>query len=350
MFFFKKKILGTGALVDTRDSAAKQKDYYFNELVATSAPVNWTEKQKSEWRKFPIYSQNGSGSCVAQTMAKLLGVIYWLSNNVYVHFSATDIYQQRSNKPTAGMSGVEAFDIAKKGVTLEELVPSQNMTDAQMDLADIPQYKKEVGKIFQVPNYVLLRTGDIDTIASIIQTTGKAVMTWFYFTHDEWTNEPSVKNSKLSLTGTGVSRHSVTAVDFTLYKGKKALIIEDSWGTSYGLAGQRIITEDFFKARNWFAGYPITFKFLEESTDKPKYTFLTNLEFGMTTNAVIELQNILKYEGLFPANIDSTGYYGAITRTAVEKFQDKYDVAHLGNAGYGFVGPKTRAQLNKLYS
>jgi len=348
--FFKKKIKGTGALLDNRTTTAKAKDYHFNELVSSATPVMWVEKSKNEWRKFPIFNQDGSGSCVAQTLAKLLGVSYWLSNNIYIHFSATHIYQQRANKPNSGMIGVDAFDVAKNGVTLEELVPSQNMTDAQMDLVDIPQYKKDVGKIFQITNYILPPIQDIETIASIIQETGKAVMVWFYFISNEWTNEPTVIDTTLSVMNEKVSRHSVAAVDFTLYKGKKALIIEDSWGTSYGVAGQRIITEEFFNKRNWFTGYVMTFKFQTESIDKPIYTFTQNLEFGMTSNSIIQLQNILKYEGLFPANIKSTGYYGAITRTAVEKFQDKYNVAHSGDAGYGFVGPKTRAQLNNLYS
>ena len=65
---------------------------------------------------------------------------------------------------------------------------------------------------------------------------------------------------------------------------------------------------------------------------------------------VVFLQDVLKYGGLFPFNTQSTGYFGAITKVAVQKFQDKYDIAHLGNAGYGRVGPKTREKLNQLYS
>ncbi len=339
----------SGANIDTRTEAEKAKDYHQREIVAAINPVTWREKPQSEWRKFPIFNQNGSGSCVAQTLAKLLGILYWLRENVYVHFSATHIYQRRSNKPAGGMAGVEAFKIAQEGVTLEVLTPSQNMTDAQMDAAEVDQYKKDVGAIFKVPNYVQLDTKDIDVIASTIEATKKGVMVWFYFRSDEWIERPTVKDTTLNLNAPSTARHSVTAVDYTLYQGKKAIIIEDSWGTSYGVAGQRIIDEDFFKARNWFAAYPIDFKFAEATTPKPVANFKKDLVFGMTDPDVKILQDVLKYEGLFPLNADSTGYFGAITKTHVQELQDRYKIAVATDPGYGRVGPRTRALLNAKY-
>jgi len=349
----------SGANIDLRTEAEKEKDYHFEEIVASVNPVNWVEKPRDQWRKFPIFNQDGSGSCVAQTLAKLLGVLYWLKNQVYVHFSATHIYQQRSNKPAGGMAGVNAFEIAKNGVTLEELVPSQSMSDAQMDAVEIPQYKKDVGAVFKVPNYVQVSARDIETIASIIQTTGKAVMVWFYFQYDEWTEHPVVKNLSLDLYAASTCRHSLPAVDFTLVNGKKCLIIEDSWGPNAGVGGQRVIDEDFFKVRNWFAAYPVNFKFFDESNPaptpvptptKPKHTFNIDLQFGMRSTEVTALQNVLKYEGTYPTNTDSTGYFGAITKSAVQKFQDKYGIASAKDPGYGRCGPKTRAKLNSIYS
>ena len=43
-----------------------------------------------------------------------------------------------------------------------------------------------------------------------------------------------------------------------------------------------------------------------------------------------------------------TTRFGSLTLRAVQKFQVKYGLAKAGNAGYGFVGPKTRAKLNEL--
>lgn len=342
----------SGALLDTRLSEEKERDYTQKEIVASISPVNWVEKPQSQWRKFPIFNQNGSGSCVAQTLAKIMGVMYWLINGVYVHFSATHIYQRRNNKPQPGMAGVEAFDIARDGVTLEELVPSQNLTDEQMDGVMIAPYKEDVGKIFALPKYVQTNIQDIDTIASTIQATGKAVMVWFYFNIDEWTEVPTIKYPELTaLTAQG--RHSVAAVDFTMYQGKKALIIEDSWGTSYGMAGQRVITEDFFKVRNFFAAYPINFRFQEPTpVNKPSYTFTVPLTYGQQNIDITGLQNILKYEGMFPGNADSTGYYGEITRKGVLAFQQKYAVdtpENLAALNGKRVGSLTIKKLNELY-
>jgi hypothetical protein len=326
----------------------------FPELVKTPAAVNWVEKKPDMWRKFPIFDQDGSGSCVAQTAAKLLGVSYYLDNEQYVHFSATDIYQQRVNKPSGGMASNDVFKIVStNGATLEELVPSQGMNDAQMDAVNIPDYKREVGRVFRVKNYISVPAGNIDTIASIIQTTGKAVMVWFFFNYNEWTDVPAIKDSTLDNTSAKALRHSVTAVDFTLYQGKKAIIIEDSWGPTYGLGGQRVITEDFFKTRNYFAGYLMNFQFdTGDTINKPHAQFTASMEFGQKNGEIRVLQDILKYEGLFPANVESTGYYGGITAKAVYQFQTKYKVAsqvELDNLQGMVAGPKTIEKLNELY-
>ena len=354
----KKTKKGFGAIEDTRPQSKKDRDFKFVETVASVNPVNWVVKKT--WRKFPVYDQNGSGSCVAQTVAKMLGIMYWLLNGVYVHFSATHVYQRRSNKPQAGMIGMDAGEIAMSGVTLEELVPSQKMTDSEMDNVQIEEYKVKVGEIFKSSTPIVLPFGGIDVIASTIQTTGKPVMLWFFFDLPEWTVTPLIKNPNLDKS-VAEGRHSVTGVDFTLLSkdhtsdkklwGKKAIIIDDSWGTSYGQKGQRFITEDFFNSRNYFAMYFQGFKFSQGASVKPQYTFKRDLEYKPSAPVtygdpdVVALQNILKYEGLFPHNVDSTGYFGSLTKQKVIEFQAKYHISPQS----GFVGALTRAKLNELY-
>lgn len=336
-----RKKLQSGANIDTRTPEQKAKDWHAKEVVASAAPVDWTTKDPATWRKFPIFNQDGSGSCVAQTEAKELGIMRFLKDNIYVHFSATDIYQRRDPK-NSGMGAINARQIATAGVTLEVLTPSQNMNDAQMDAAIVEDYKHKVGEVFAVPNYLELPTKDIEAIASTIQATGKGVMVWFYFKIEEWTPRPTVIDPTLTVE-TGL-RHSVTAVDWSLVGGKKCLIIDDSWGTSFGVAGQRVIDEDFFRARNWHASYLINFKFDVPVDIKPHHVFLVDLEFGQTNDEIKALQYCLKYEKLFPSNADSTGYFGNVTKTAVIAFQAKYGISQIGR-----VGPTTRAKLNELY-
>lgn len=348
-----------GAVEDQRPIKEKEQDFTFDEIVASADPVDWKEKDRSTWRKFPIFAQNGSGSCVAQTSAKEMGIMRWLEDGEYIHFSATHIYQQRFNRPNGGMAAVDARRIVRNsGATLEVLAPSQSMTDAEMDGQVIESYKKEVGKVFAVPNYIELPTGDIDKIASVIQKTGKGVMVWFYFLYKEWTNVPVIKNK--NLLRKDALRHSVCAVDYTIYNGKKALIIEDSWGEHYGFEGQRVITEDFFNARNWYAGYLVNFRYQTEEQKsnnlvdpKIKHTFSSDLFKGQKNSDVQALQKILKHEGLFPSNVDCTGYYWSVTAQAVDAFQRKYNVAskaELDSVMGSVVGEKTRKKLNELYS
>lgn len=350
-----------GVVDDTRDEVEKLSDFKQSELVsAFTAPI-WKEKTLDQCRNFPIFNQDGSGSCVAQTMAKLLGINYYNDNGVYVHFSATHIYQRRANKPSAGMGGIDVFEIARKGVTLEELVPSQNMSDTAMDNAEIADYKHKVGEIFKSGNYLFLNNGDIDQVASTIEATKKGVMIWIFAQFDEWTEVPTIKNPSLTKE-TAPVRHSITAVDYMLHNGKKALVIEDSWGVGYGKGGRRIITEDFFNARNYFAGYVTNFKFGETVTPevvKPYY-FNLNMEFVDSTSnplhnvqkgEVVQLQKVLQKQGYFPANVDCTGYYGAVTAKAVLAWQlaNKIDtVESLTKLKGHYFGSKSRDFINKI--
>ncbi|MDO8469619.1 MAG: peptidoglycan-binding protein [bacterium] len=78
----------------------------------------------------------------------------------------------------------------------------------------------------------------------------------------------------------------------------------------------------------------------------PRTAFNRPLGAGSKGADVTALQNILKNEGLL--NVSATGYFGALTESAVKAFQEKYNIAKPGDSGYGFVGPKTRAKLNGL--
>lgn len=347
---FRRKTIKSGALEDNRSALEVIRDYHFKEIVANVNPVNWIEKPQSSWRKFPIRNQDGSGSCVAQTMAKLLGIMYYEKNGEFVEFSAAHIYKRRSNQGSQGMIGVDAFNIVKNGgTTLEVLMPSMNFNETQINSVPEKKHHTQIAKLYSLENYVqFMPRVDFETIASTIQTTGKGIMVWFRFDIDEWTDVPFLKQgSQLK------AHHSVTAVDFTMYKGKKALIIEDSWGEQYGLGGQRVITEDFFRARNTFAAYPINFKTEDKKIIILAEKFDKTLKFGGRNKDIKRMQDILKIEKLFPTNIESTGYFGSITSKAVLAFQKKYHVdtdIELDALQGRIVGPKTISTLNELYS
>jgi hypothetical protein len=289
------------------------------------------------------------------SLAKILGVMHQVNEGEWVTFSPGFIYQQRANKPDGGMMGVDAFEIVRKnGALLEELFPSQNKSDEELDSYEVKNYKKEIAKVFGIDNYVILPIKNIDTIASVIQKTGKAVMAWYYWNSEEYNRPEPVIQSLALLPSTAQGRHSTAIVDFTLKDGKKCLIADDSFWLNTTSGGQRIITEDFHNARNFFAAYPINFKFDVSTAVKPSYTFTKTLYFGMKNNSDVKaLQDALKYFGTFPTNAESTGNYFGLTAKAVYDWQTKYKIANqeeLDSLGGKVFGPKSIEAMNQLLS
>lgn len=80
------------------------------------------------------------------------------------------------------------------------------------------------------------------------------------------------------------------------------------------------------------------------------FQFTTTLKQGSTGNDVKYLQIFLNSDSA--TSIGNAGkettYFGSATKAAVGKFQIKYGLAGVSNAGYGQVGPITRAKINSL--
>ncbi len=79
------------------------------------------------------------------------------------------------------------------------------------------------------------------------------------------------------------------------------------------------------------------------------FNFVRPLALGMRHADVTKLQEALKTDSSIYPEGTVTGYFGPATLRAVQKFQEKYEIAQSGGVGYGSVGPKTRAKLNELY-
>lgn len=212
----------TGAILPTNEQLAEMPD--FSEMVAEANPVNWKTLDITKTPKYMVYSQNGSGSCVAFSVCLIATILYKLRRGMDICFSASYIYQQRTNQGS-GMIGTEAFKIASKGMLLNELMPSFDLTETAIN--SVPKYPEydivAQGFAFE-DRLVQLPIKDIDTIASVLQTTGKPINVWFEFNNAEWTSEPKILTNNIQ------ARHSVVAVDYGMWNGKKAIVIQDSWG------------------------------------------------------------------------------------------------------------------------
>ncbi len=80
-------------------------------------------------------------------------------------------------------------------------------------------------------------------------------------------------------------------------------------------------------------------------------TIDTQLDFGETNNDVTNLQAFFKDNAsIYPEGL-VTGYFGSLSRNAVQRFQVQKGIVTSGTAastGFGRVGPSTRDAINSL--
>lgn len=332
--------LNLGVAVDARTDEEKNRDFQHEEFFG-AAGVTWAEKPQSAWKRYSLRDQDGSYSCVAQSTAKAKEI----KDGDGVAISAHPIYARRSNFPEQGMWLQDAAEIIRKqGTTTEALDPSQLINEDAMNKPVSCETPLKNPVYFTVKNY-----NDIETLASIIEAQG-SVIAVFHANSAEWCQDvPQVIPGSVANIG-----HCITFVDYTLWQGKKALIADDSWGhaTTLGNGGQRVITEDFLKAR--FVGALYWPKTDPVEPQKPVYHFLLPLEYGLMNDpAVKSLQDMLKYEGFLLSSIPSTGNFLNYTAWAVRKWQlfhgltDFQNETNPANIRFGY---KSIAVANNLYS
>jgi len=318
-----------GAIIDPID----ERDYRIEE-VGMFAPVNWIEKKRI--RQFEVKDQDQSLSCVAQAIAKILAIENYLEEGRYFPLSARDLYIRRTNKG-GGMNYREGMKLGhERGITLEYLMPSNGMNENEMNKADDrTTFTEMTGNILAGGNYISTPF-DIDIIASIINQ-GKGVLLGFRFDYNEWDLEVPVinPNSKLSC------HHGVAGIDFTIKNGKRAIVIDESWG--FRNITQRYITEDWFingrvTASWYFEDLP---NINNKEMTEVKYKFDYDLYFGMRSPAVSKLQEVLISQGYLHIK-EPTGYFGSLTLEAVKNYQRDNKISPVS----GYVGPKTREVLN----
>lgn len=335
-----------GGLQDTRSQEEKNKDFKHIELFGFGK-VSWVEKPISGWKSFPIRNQNGSSMCGAFSGAKVLG-----ANNIseygFKNLDTRFIYNLRKNKTSEGMAMYDLFDVlCKYGAPEDNTLTSDNLNETQANQYQYVDSVKEEALKYKGSSYVFT-SNNIDEIYTAVQN-GYFPILLIRCHISEWTSEPKVIDG-FTTANFNVS-HFIPVVDATLYKGKKCLIIEDSWGSSYGINGRRILSEDFLDQRLIAAGYVIDWKKLPEPK-KPSYTFTKPLKKGMNNKDVIALQDILKYEKVMIPTQESTGLYGSITANAVKKLWKKYNIAteqEINSLQGNQIGNKTIKWLNENY-
>jgi len=308
-----------GIVKDPRTEEEKALDYKYEDLSKGDVPLNWIEYNEKNLKSYLIQNQDGSLSCVAQGTSKILAMHEVKEGRGYTQLCPKFIYDLRQNFPDGGMWLPNSLDIAcKHGTCKESLLPCDMKGESFMnDKSIIVAKHTEDAKNYKGKFYFQI-TGGIDKIAEVMEQ-GYGVLLGFRFDYDEWLDVPFLHADSKQALG-----HGVAAVDYCLYEGKKALVIEDSWGPGYGKGGRRIITETFLNARCFYAGY---------ITSLPNYVFTKTLKMG---NRGIDVKMLQQKIGVI-----ADGIFGPKTKLAVEKFQQSK-----GLVPDGIVGRLTNAILN----
>lgn len=356
-----------GVVLDPRSEVKKAQDFPHEETLPAAAPepVVWTEKPSASWRRFPKRDQNGSSSCMAHSGAKALGVENVVEENTFVELSALPTYRSRSNFPGEGMYQQDLFSLLSKPTAcLESQKPSMGLTETVMNQpVTLSKEERAKAEYYRSGGYFFFTNlQDIDAIARVIDQ-GKAVhLLMFFLPQEYWQNVPKVVEPELVNSGfdTRIQRHGITIVDRTLWNGEKAFIIEDSAGgeSTIDQTGQRVVTESFFKARCYGAGYLIFRQNSVGAIEKPVHRFTRSLYYGLRGDGEVTwLQKVLQYEGHLALTIDGQPLpYGnmlQMTCTALKKWQLAHgitDFATEPDVRKVRFGPKSIGLANILYA
>ncbi len=113
--------------------------------------------------------------------------------------------------------------------------------------------------------------------------------------------------------------------------------------TQFGVASKAIVTKVDL------ASVPSKGK-LPPPSNLPSAIFTKPFSLGSTSNDVRRLQILLATKPEFYPEGKVTGYFGQLTKKAVQKFQLKYGIVKSkSDPSYGVVGPKTRAKLQEIF-
>lgn len=341
----------TGLISDPRTQEEKEKDYLHEETELASAAVPTYNNTKLTAPPLPVENQNQTSSCVAHGVTLATGGTFKKLIGIFRRLSKAYIYRQRSNIPAEGMYLQQAFDILKhQGSCLYDTLPTP-YSEAEINSVIItPAMRKEAAENEGLEYYTIGIPNDIDALNAIAEQ-GVPVAIIIFASYREWSQlYPDIyDNTQIT---NAVVRHCICVIPNSgfMENGKRYLTIQDSaW---FGGLNMRHLSEDFIKARVYGACYWKSVALTPDGV-KPIHTFVTPMGVGSRGDEVLALQNVLIYEGLLPADLN-TGLFAGRTFAAVKALQEKYAseiLAPVGlKVGTGYVGSSTLRWLTNKYS
>lgn len=324
---------GTGAVIEPQNAMVAS----FGDIVADLPVFDWNKGfDIRKKRSMSLKDQNGSGSCGGQASSYLTEAIHGTEH------SARSIYAkcfvQGGGSSAYGLMNT----IVNIGVATESQVTSYENGLPPSEAFMETDYPAVVGPYKgQKPVYV--DTNSFDKLAIAVLQNNGIVIGLSGMNNGTWLSADPLPPT-LPPHDKSFWNHWVYVGFAGMRNGRKCLGFKNSWG-NIGDNGWQYIYEDYLPYI-WSA-----WSMVYQSSTKPKYNFTTSMKFGQSSKDIKALQDVLRYEGLF--NNASTGYYGALTASAVDAFQRKYAVDKIANLNIlqgKQVGPKTITKLNELYN
>lgn len=337
--------------------------------VASALPLPAVYSYK-DMDKFPIWHQKKIGSCVGHALAKLMQVYWYQQTGEVVNFSPRWLYALAKcldDYPFEGTYPPLMANIMKKyGCATEATVP--NNSDLLHEeyvygrkIDNLPKEAFDEAAKYKIPGYAFVDVKNPEDVKRALYEHG-AMAALFRIGKEWWTSESGVSSwsskdiDPLRPPAVIISGHEVILYG---YNESSFYHLSNSWSSLWNTAGNGTIGitnyMPFFNSGIVIVNLPPPIKEeIERLPKKPQHTFSINLEYGMRNNPeVVALQDILKYEGLMPAHIPSTGNYLEETRKAVLAYQKKYklitvyqELVYRGKYCYEI----TRKSLNSKYA
>lgn len=340
------------------------RDFDWKEIGFATAPFSWAKgydvevalgsRLISQGVKYalPTKNQFQSFSCGGQAWATYDEVQRAMVTGAFVEKSAKFIYAQ-THVLGGGSDGRDNCRIAiKQGVSSEALcasyLPSGGTTEAYMtQVSDLTQESKDDAKTFENQAYYNVAQRSIDEIAQAIEANHGIVIGVWGVNNGTWLGEFPIPPRQ----GNTVWAHWVYAGKAKMINGVKHIGIKNSWGDQVGDHGWQWLSESYFSSGFIYSAWALTIKTYVPADPVTAYKFTRPMASGQNSKDILEMQKLLKKDGVYPQASPCTGYYGNITRNAVLKFQYKYAVAsasELNALAGSAVGPKTLVALNKI--
>lgn len=328
----------------------------YAELPAGAGSFDWDKGfDLSEKVPFKIEEQDGSLSCVGQAWSAYAEALDYLETGIYTDLSSRFIYSRIFIPETGGSYIYKGASImTESGVATENSVssydngqpPSEGFMRKIDDRSEIiAEALKRKAKSHAYVDY------GIDQFALAIQNQN-GLVTGFIGSNEGASQSNGFIRPPLANEFTW--SHAVYCVGAKLINGKKYIKFANSWGKDWGDNGFGWFGEDYFKAGKVFNA--ITMVDLPNDWNSPtpfKHHFARDLWYGEKSDEVRNLQIALRLDGVFPATVEETGYYGNVTQKAVLDFWSKYKLASFWEWLFlrgRRVGPKTRAKLNEIFN